>query len=1620
MRKIGTVLIGVASAAALLTITACKELFADIEEDFSYWAAEVVTTDYSIDKQTRLIGGVSCVPSADHATVTIKLRNPKNFRLVTPTSSANAQNVISFPDLSPQPTYGTDYTLIQTANDKLELKYDAAFLQTHEWSDGDIGPEITLVSTDGRKFNKKFRLNLKVNTAPALEYAGIGKTVTADSDGNYFYVLLFRAKDMGTTIGGQSVHKDINAMNVTAGGISLPAITLSVTGTDFAPGGDLLAAGAVQKLKPSDPNLPTGSGFLRLKTDVKVGGPEKVYDVSIKDEQGLSSEVIRASTQKNKLSDVELLDGLTPIAGTTDLNPKVFGGMSIKTLTAKTSSAGAGITGSIAKRNSGGTWTQISGGTVSGTTPVTINLPALGTSENEALYKITLKAQLSGYDDSDSKDFFIKSVRQELPVLKLKQDFNDTGNTYLHCISAGTKAYVSEDIIPDAGYYNSSSNPLVIYAADSSSPTPKLVLRASAGTMVNYDENDTGIDHLSAAPAEIQLSGTGTYKIKVWTVKDGIAGPGTTVHFEVKTAVDTYTELKNVVQNAPEHGTGSGQYDYADPIDIRIDTDLNASSADTEIAVTGGKDLMLSGSPFGTVRTVNAGGLGRILKISDSDTELTLSNIKLTGGHAADGKGGAVCVETGCSLWLYGKTVIIPSTGGDTNTRGKNDVYLADGAKIKLDDALQSPEPIVARITPEHYNDGDEVLGGGSIGSGTPPNYTKFTVTQTDDGFLWKIQSDGKLKKAPGVINGTEGGAWKKLKDAVAAAQDGDTIKISGTITAKNGGSDNRGKIDINKNLTIEKADGAASAGLNANRDNLGTNAHPIFRVSGGKTLTLKNLTLTGGKGISGTFGGAINVTGGSSTAELEGCTIEDCQAEKGGAIGCGTDTEIKLTNTRIKNCTAHTAANTGTGGAIYAEGATVTMTGCTLTGNKADKQGGAICAEKTGAPSSAPSTVTIEGGTIGGMGTNDANTATGTGANEGQGGGIYINETCTLTMKAPAGSPAQGVQLIGNKAAKEGGGIYAKNATVNITSCTFTGNEAANGGAVYVIAGDRKLTLTAVNMNNNHAELKGGAVYFVGRSGNPNTELTVQGGEFTGNKATDTSPGEGGAFALITANALMEGVKIKQNFARQGAGICVGTDGSGTTKLTLTDSGTYGLTEISNNGTLGTLTAENGGGIYFIDGTLDIKNGVHIKQNKAQNGGGIYVIDASCSMFTSSSSSVPEISGNTATAFGAGIYLHKSSDTTRLTMSGGKISGNRVVDTTGNLTGEGGGIYTELAAEIRLNKGTIENNQAEKGGAVYANPQCDFSMKNSARITPSSGSDKDKPGQNDVYLAEHASGNEKIKLDGALTGTAPVARITVADSQYNSSTQVLDGSAVGTNYTKFAVTPKIVGGTPQPWTVGGNGYLKQGRYTEVPYGQLEAYLANASATEVNYIEVTGISAADLKGTYASPPDPGPLGELLKKDLSKKVALKLPSGLSVNDMSACFSQCTNLVSFENFPSNVTDMRACFYDCENLTTVPAIPASVTDIQECFRYCKKLTTGPDIPSGVFNMTSCFQGCEKLERVKLNCNYNSFNFGSAFRYCDSLPNGGIQVPLAQLGTYKANAGTMGTTADKFSAIP
>ncbi|QTQ10885.1 hypothetical protein HRI96_00955 [Treponema parvum] len=988
MRKFITIMIGAASLAALLTITACKELFADIEEDFSYWASEPVITGFrSASPVPTSAAGVQCVPSASPAVLTFTVRNPQSFSFVMPGTGAPS-DIITFGsgihDASGTnpPAVNADYTLVQSARDTLTLTYTSAFLQRYEYGAGNIGAAIKLYSTDGRKFNQIYKFDLYANTAPVLEYAGIGKTQVGSE---WFYVLLFRAKDMGTMIGspGESIHKDINTMNVTAGGVSLSPITLSVTGTEFtSSSADLLATAS--PLDAAHP-LPTGSGLLRLKTDVKVGGPEKVYDVSIKDEQGLSSAVIRASTQRSKLADVALLDGSTPITGTSESNLEEFSGISGKTLTATATAAPAGttITGSIAKFD-GSTWTQISGGTVSGTTTAVINLPALGTGIYEERYKITLKAQLSGYDDSDPKEFFIKLVRYEVPGLKIKQDFSSSDNS-LYCISAGTKGYVTEDIIPDEGQYNSSSNPLVIYSMLNQGC--KLELSADAGATVKYKLN-SGAEQSAPASAEITLSG-GAHTLEVWTVRGAIEGPHTTVHIKVVDAVSSYGELKNVVQNTPEQGTGPGQHDYNTFfINIKIGANL---TADTEIAVTGGKRLMLSSSSSGTVHTVDANNSRRIFKVSGTGTGLILENIKLEGGYAADGKGGAVYVEAGGTLGLTEKTVITPSTAPDTNTKGKNDVYLANGTLIKVDGALTSANPIVARITPEQYTDGIALLHGGNLLN----TYTKFSVTQPADAAnLWKIKSDGTLQAIPTIINGGSGsGAWQRLKEAVQALPEGSTITVNGTITATNdSGDDDRGVIDIDKNLTIKGKTGASSDILNADRVSLGSNAHRIFTVQSGKTLTLENLALKNGK------------AGGLSEA--------------------------------------------GYGGAIYTKGGTVTMKNCTVTGNQA-KIGGAVYAEADG---STPAIVKVSGGTIGGDTTmaqnlsylggggkgggvyikgtgssltlSDNASITGNRASNGEGGGVYVGSGATFMLESGAITNCTGNQ-------KSGAGVYVETGAV-------------------------------------------------------------------------------------------------------------------------------------------------------------------------------------------------------------------------------------------------------------------------------------------------------------------------------------------------------------------------------------------------------------------------------------------------------------------------------------------------------------------------------------------------------------------------------------------------------------
>lgn len=437
MRKTVTLLIGAASVAALLAITACKQFLADIEEDFSYWAAEPVITGFKIDpsvKTQQNNNRVLCVPSAGPVTVTMEVHNPKNFSFIMPNSPGAPTDIVRFEDgkvkgsLGSKPVYGTDYTLEPTPDNKaLKLTYKAAFLKANERSSANIGAAITLYSTDGRKFNQNYKFDLEANTPPKLSYVTIGKT-TAPINGKRYYVIILKAEDMTETGGTPSglLHEDITTLAVeggeSAGILFTSENTAFDVGTGTAENRRLLEAGEVTRLTAADFNgtaVPpdwnqadvNSSWALRYKTNIVVKAASKTYTFRLTDKKGLSSSPVSASTSKTKAQDAQLFDGTTEISGTGESSPYSMNAelsAASVSVTARTTTADAKITGMLEKPNDS-SWVPrtIDSGS---RTSIDISLPAPEANQ-EILYKITVAAGGDGFDPGTEKVFYVKVTK---------------------------------------------------------------------------------------------------------------------------------------------------------------------------------------------------------------------------------------------------------------------------------------------------------------------------------------------------------------------------------------------------------------------------------------------------------------------------------------------------------------------------------------------------------------------------------------------------------------------------------------------------------------------------------------------------------------------------------------------------------------------------------------------------------------------------------------------------------------------------------------------------------------------------------------------------------------------------------------------------------------------------------------------------------------------------------------------------------------------------------------------------------------------------------------------------------------------------------------------------------
>src|SRR5262245_54055967 len=302
------------------------------------------------------------------------------------------------------------------------------------------------------------------------------------------------------------------------------------------------------------------------------------------------------------------------------------------------------------------------------------------------------------------------------------------------------------------------------------------------------------------------------------------------------------------------------------------------------------------------------------------------------------------------------------------------------------------------------------------------------------------------------------------LRQALAAANDGDTINFNSSLN---------GQITLTSGqLMVDK--GVNITGPGANRLAVSANhASRVFYIAAGKDVTISGLTITNGSAPSPNFGGGIYND--HATLTLSSCTISGNSAVQG--VGGGIFNYhgiLAVTNSTLSGNSSWYGGgicNNWGGGS----GATATITNSTISGNSAITAGGGIYNEYAN--------LTVSNSTISGNSTTYG------------GGGIYnagfnISATSTLAINNSTFS--------GNSASS-GGGIYNDFAgTATMTNCTFSGNSAGGfpnvfhdgtGGGIW---NTQTLTMTNSTFSNNSATNHGGGIYNSGVNGYTTTTLKI------------------------------------------------------------------------------------------------------------------------------------------------------------------------------------------------------------------------------------------------------------------------------------------------------------------------------------------------------------------------------------------------------------------------------------------------------------------------------------------------------------------------------------------------
>ena len=1079
-----------------LLFASCSFWNEPVEEFFSYWSSEAFITDSSVKVPNQSDkAGVPSVSSDTDSEIILKMSNPKSFRFIMP--SVGNTDMIRFKGLEPQPSAGTDYKLEQLSSDTLKLTYSTQFLKKHEWGNGDLGATLTLFADDGRKFKKPYGFNLKANTPPPTPTAVLAQTAAS----SFSYVLCFKVPDMGVMVNGERLHKDIAQIEIN--GTKYP---LTVESSDFRKPDDphfILAGGVTQLTEPHSAPVPAGAWVLYYNTGVPLGAGHQAYTVKLKDDKDLVSKTLETGTTLNE-PPAEIVTVTAGEQGTgsgnSDTDPFIIkGAASAPESQIKIENTAAGTTVHCTVTEVGGTAppARYDGN------PVTVPLGL--DSADEKTYKVEYYTDGIGYKSNAVKTKYYKVLKQHTVTFDANGGTYTGGTTYTalvaHTMTATAPA--ATDNPTRTGYtfgnWYKEAACTTQWNFTSDTVTGDITLYAqwnpASGTgykVEHYQEKTDGVGQYPASPHETDnLTGTTGANISVTSktypgfeldkqepASPSIAADGSTVvkvYYKRKTVTVTFNLNGGNIGGSMANVTRTG----------RFGTALAPPS------------LVKTGYTFNSWQPV---GVAPLLSSTfpASDAAYTAQWIKV---YTVKFK-----VEGGSGGKLKGEY-----NGESKEASGTTQQEFAN---------IPAGGTITFTATP---NEGKGVKSWTGV-TATPLDSATATLPVTGDAAV-------SVKFYQSEITGTVGStrAWRSLLEAIKAAPEGATLKVSGTIQATNNGSgvtENYGEIVINKNLTIEGKNGAGTDILDANENVLGAaKAHRIFHVANGKRLTLKNLTLKNGK-KAGANGGGIYSEG---TLTLENTNIEGSTAANGGAISNrGT---LSITGGTFSKNTA-----TSNGGAIYSNRGTVTLNNATIGGtsaadaNKA-QNGGGICLD------GASSTGTMNSGTIS---YNEAKHLT----TVSQGGGIYILNSASFTMNG--GTISNNKSIKNSSAVSYGGGVCIK------------GNGSSGNHAKFIFKGG-SITSNTANYGGGVQMTEGGIFEMGGTSQIPS---------ITGNTA---SPGDGGGVAVGGAMKMMGG-RIADNTAGSGGGIFLWSNIAG--QISLDMSG--GLIQ-------GNTATDKGNGICFF-----------------------------------------------------------------------------------------------------------------------------------------------------------------------------------------------------------------------------------------------------------------------------------------------------------------------------------------------------------------------------------------------------------------------------------------------------